>query len=695
MMHKKILLTIATARAYRKRRETLRKTWLRDIREKNLNVEYVFFYGKPDGDTPMEAEDDLVEVDCSDKYEYLPDKHWRIFRYALENKEFDYIFDCDDDTFVDLARLCRLVDDEEDVGLRGEVISAGYDNRMTISGGAGLLISRKRVKEIVEAHLPVRGCDDLLIYDYCRERGLDYCDDKRFSHDKFRFPLESNNVITSHWLKMPEMEMIYRVYDREALVTSGDISCYVREGHAYAVRKRNENRYLLGEIERKGERLFFIKWNDKFVSSRIEDESVIDALSRLNLNFQAEPFLPEHPRVAIICCSYNRFEHLVRQLYWALMQNYENCRVFFAVKGLDEYQFNVYLLNEFKPFIDSGKLVLRLFPNKNQLSNMIDPIRDVDLDEFDLFVKIDDDDFYSLSYVGDCVKLHEKYPADYSSVVYRRNSLTKTDYGGLVTGSHNSNVIGNVSIFSKTVMKELADCEKDSEKLSELAQEYGLDSGVKFGQNEDQVLDMLMQRHGLFDRNESSFDNFHLLINASTISMMRSSEHKTYLSERFKLCNYTISDDEACWEYVVRMKHPIWERSYILFGGNGYLLDEPETRHFHVLYFDNEFLVVKWLSYGVEAFGKDESGKFVFLECNGREPEEIPKEVSLRIGNFLFKCQRRGNRLFCDNFVKPFVIKRDGGALLTCVMDAREYLLLNIRDTMYVHVQDPPPSSSV
>lgn len=687
-MHRKILITIATAKSYQERRKILRNTWLKDIQDKSLSlsVEYFFFYGKTDRDILVEETDDLVELDCSDQYEYLPEKHWAAWLYALENKEFDYIFDCDDDTFVDLVKLCRLVEEEAEVGLRGEVISAGYDKRLTISGGAGLLISKKRIEEILEAQLPAHGCDDLMIYDYCREHDLDYCHDRRFSHDKFRFPLESNDFITSHWLNESDMEVIYNVYDKKSLITRSNIFYYSSEGRVYVVKKRNDNNYLMGEVERKGKYNFFIRWKESSMLERIEDKSLIDVLSKVGIEIEKEQFLLENPRVAILCCSYKRYEHLVRQLYWSLMQNYDNSKVFFAVKGLDEYQFNRHLLLEFKPYIDSGKLLLRLFPNKNQLSNMIDPIRGEDMDEFDLFVKIDDDDFYSLSYVSDCVALHQQYPVNCSSAIYDREIYTKTALDLTVIKRGGSNIVGNVSTFSRVVMKEFADCEKNIEKLRALSMKYYNHENTNFGQNEDQVLDMLMKNYGLFERKYDSFKNFHVMINVTTVSMMRSYEDKTYLMDRFKNNNSKIDCSKNSWEYIVRIKHPVWERSYIVFDRKGYILEDPETPHFNVLHFDHELLVVKWLNYGVEAFEKDNSGKFIFLEPSEDFLADLPDHITLNIDNFSFRCDVEGNSLLCDSFIRPAVIKCTNGPLLVCEMDGKEYFFLNTSGNQYANI---------
>ncbi len=50
-------------------------------------------------------EEDTVGLDAPDGYNELPAKVKSFFRYALENYEFEWLFKCDDDTYLELSRL--------------------------------------------------------------------------------------------------------------------------------------------------------------------------------------------------------------------------------------------------------------------------------------------------------------------------------------------------------------------------------------------------------------------------------------------------------------------------------------------------------------------------------------------------------------------------------------------------------------
>lgn len=230
------------------------------------------------------------------------------------------------------------------------------------------------------------------------------------------------------------------------------------------------------------------------------------------------------------------------------------------------------------------------------------------------------------------------------------------------------------------------DYETHPEKLQVLAIENGHSRDTNFGQNEDQILDMLMKQHGLFKREYNLFDNFHVMVNTSTVSMMRSQEGKEYLSEKFKIKNYKINKAKSSWEYLVRMKHPNWERTYLIFDDRGYPVENAETLHFHVMNFSDDLLIVKWLQYGVEIFKKDTTGKFVFEKPDIVNLEDFPEQVTLNMDEFSFKCLIENERIICDSFKCPALIQRVTGPLLTCLIGGKEYFFLNTQEKVYTHL---------
>src|SRR5690606_20183194 len=102
----RILVGICSSRKNRQRRDAIRRTWM----SAPVNgIRCVFFVGA--GDHPLD-EPDTVALDCPDDYDHLPAKVIGFFTHCLENFEFDWLFKCDDDTYVALDRLGQLISPE-------------------------------------------------------------------------------------------------------------------------------------------------------------------------------------------------------------------------------------------------------------------------------------------------------------------------------------------------------------------------------------------------------------------------------------------------------------------------------------------------------------------------------------------------------------------------------------------------------
>ncbi|KAA2370664.1 hypothetical protein F2Y07_14450, partial [Alistipes shahii] len=137
----KILVGICSCQRMKEKRDAVRETWLEHPAD---GIECVFFVGGKEG--LEEERGDTVVLDTADGYDELPGKVKSFFRYALENYDFEWLFKCDDDTYVDLSRLESVVDDEYD--LIGDVM---VSTRHSPSGGAGYFLKRSMVEKLVEA----------------------------------------------------------------------------------------------------------------------------------------------------------------------------------------------------------------------------------------------------------------------------------------------------------------------------------------------------------------------------------------------------------------------------------------------------------------------------------------------------------------------------------------------------------------
>lgn len=95
----KIIVGILSCQMEQERQRAVRATWARQYPD----VSCLFLVGRPG--RPPEVVGDILYLDCPDWYEDLPKKTRAFVRYALQHLPFDYLFKCDDDTYVDLAKL--------------------------------------------------------------------------------------------------------------------------------------------------------------------------------------------------------------------------------------------------------------------------------------------------------------------------------------------------------------------------------------------------------------------------------------------------------------------------------------------------------------------------------------------------------------------------------------------------------------
>lgn len=183
-----ILVGICSAQGYVARRAAVRSTWLSHA---HAGIECLFFVG---GGIPF-GEIDTVGLDSPDSYGALPAKVLAFFRYALENYDFDWLFKCDDDTYLDLSRLSELADSR--YGIVGDVLLA---QRNAPSGGAGYLLSREIVERIAaHGQVPVSGAEDLIFGRLALEVGAIPHSTGRLYLSHGHYPAPENDIVSAHW----------------------------------------------------------------------------------------------------------------------------------------------------------------------------------------------------------------------------------------------------------------------------------------------------------------------------------------------------------------------------------------------------------------------------------------------------------------------------------------------------------------
>lgn len=102
-MPRQFIIVIPTCEKNKARLEAVQETWVKDLRE-NFKLLYVF--ARPDEKTELRG--NYLYLDCPESYEEGPRKVIAIYNFLIKNFAFDYIYKCDDDTYVDLEKFVEL-----------------------------------------------------------------------------------------------------------------------------------------------------------------------------------------------------------------------------------------------------------------------------------------------------------------------------------------------------------------------------------------------------------------------------------------------------------------------------------------------------------------------------------------------------------------------------------------------------------
>jgi hypothetical protein len=193
----KVLILILSGKNNEERRQAQKDTWLKG------DIPYYFILG---GKGKFEG--DILYANAED--DNLPRKLLSAYQCVLDRHEFDYIFTCDDDTYVVIERL--LACDFEEHKYMG---TRWLDHA---EGGAGFFLSREAIERFVQVpldHPVLTGPSDVAIGNLAKMYTIHLHEDERFVQgysSKKRhgeLPMPSNDKITSHYL---EPDLMHKVH---------------------------------------------------------------------------------------------------------------------------------------------------------------------------------------------------------------------------------------------------------------------------------------------------------------------------------------------------------------------------------------------------------------------------------------------------------------------------------------------------
>lgn len=196
----KILIAVTNCWMFRKRQEVIRNTWLKNVPS---CFDVRFFLGVGPNQKPEQLKSDEVFCQVDDGYNGLPAKTRAMARFARDNG-YDWMFKCDDDTYVQLDRLAKAVQElmGDYVGrLRGP--SGNYP--APYASGFSYWLSRRAFSIIADAKLTEDVAEDRWVGNTLHNHHMGCAPDYRYviimstrnalSHTEG--PRAGNNIITA------------------------------------------------------------------------------------------------------------------------------------------------------------------------------------------------------------------------------------------------------------------------------------------------------------------------------------------------------------------------------------------------------------------------------------------------------------------------------------------------------------------
>lgn len=336
-------------------------------------------------------------------------------------------------------------------------------------------------------------------------------------------------------------------------------------------------------------------------------------------------------RMAACLSSYKRVEDFLRQVLCLMNQSYPHLHVFAALKGVPRSVAEEIIFPHVQPFIDAGRLTLRVFPNKDQFSNFLDTVRGLDISDYDLFAKIDDDDFYDRDYFRHIHDFHATLPPGYSSCHRAEGFQLRKSDGMPMFKRVPILCVGPGQVLSRRVMDKLLDMEENPLRMKEALSRCKKQTGFgSIGFAEDQFFKFMMLEYGCGNIGswlEQRGINHHLALQFSNTSVVRGGS----LPDDFQSHNWDVlSQDATRYEYVLDLVHSAWKGSVRLYGGRAVRLDDPAATA-EVVFFSEEELVLRWENWGLERFVFESSGVYRFQEqdlSDSFAEKDYPTEVS-------------------------------------------------------------------
>lgn len=309
-------------------------------------------------------------------------------------------------------------------------------------------------------------------------------------------------------------------------------------------------------------------------------------------------------RIVIVLCVRNLM-HLDRLAAWFLAEPYAESHLFIAVKGVTEPVFRNLVETRWHSAIQAGRMILRLFPEKNPVSDVLDAFRGCDAELYDLFLMLRESDAPAPGFLETLNTFHSSIPENYSGY-YKGNAWQLAPDG---TPVRKDDACGPGTCFSLT-----------RETFTALRELEGAPEPEPCGDGEQDLLFRLVTRYGR--KNMAPFLSKELL-GHFLVYPPASQPGKCHCLEKARQASRQyFRHEEELWEHVLELRHPGWCDHFHLLGKEGCRAANED--HASIQEFTDHQLCVKWDQWGVECFVRESDGGFRMKQGKGSESKPSP-----------------------------------------------------------------------
>ena len=172
-------------------------------------------------------------------------------------------------------------------------------------------------------------------------------------------------------------------------------------------------------------------------------------------------------KILVMMSSYKRPLLLSGQIIRFTKQTYKNFDVSVSIKGVSEEYMRKTFIQEWSELINQNRLFIRFDKNRDQLSNLLDTVRDIDINKYDYFCKMDDDDWYSPIYLEEVNDwLHKEEDIDVSYTP--DTTVLRNGVDSAVMKLNSDLLFGPTLCFSRKVIDLVLRAEKDVSVLEDI-----------------------------------------------------------------------------------------------------------------------------------------------------------------------------------------------------------------------------------